>query len=103
MIPTQRGGLKRHDGGPAGRKIPARSRRPGCSEPPAPVCYTVLMVSGNIPRLIEVLKQKAGEEKRLPCAEAFRIAHDLEVPIAQVGQACNDIGVKIMGCQLGCF
>jgi molybdate transport system regulatory protein len=61
------------------------------------------MVSGNIPRLIEVLKQKAGEDKRLPCAEAFRIAHDLEVPVAQVGQACNDIGIKIMGCQLGCF
>jgi molybdate transport system regulatory protein len=61
------------------------------------------MVSGNIPRLIELLKQKAGEEKRLPCAEAFRIARDLEVPVAQVGQACNEIGVKIVGCQLGCF
>jgi hypothetical protein len=79
-----------------------RSTRPATTAPAA-VCYTVVMASGNIPRLIEVLKQKAGEEKRLPCAEAFRIAHDLEVPVAQVGQACNDIGVKIVGCQLGCF
>ena len=61
------------------------------------------MVSGNIPRLIEVLKQRSGEQKRLPCHEAFRIAHDLDVPVEQVGQACNDIGVKIVSCQLGCF
>jgi len=61
------------------------------------------MVSGNIPRLIELLKQRAGDQKRLPCQEAFRIAHDLEVPIEQVGQACNDIGIKIVACQLGCF
>lgn len=61
------------------------------------------MASGDTSQLIEVLKQKAGDEKRLPCAEAFRVAHDLEVPVAQVGQACNDIGIKIMGCQLGCF
>jgi hypothetical protein len=61
------------------------------------------MVTGNIPRLIEVLRQHAGEQKHLPCHEAFRIASDLEVPIEQVGQACNDIGIKIVACQLGCF
>ena len=89
-------------GGPDGRR-----GRHGCALASSggrrPFWYTLFMASGNIPRLIEVLKQKAGDEKRLPCAEAFRIAHDLEVPIAQVGQACNDIGIKIKGCQLGCF
>jgi hypothetical protein len=34
------------------------------------------MVAGNIPRLIEVLKARSGEEKRLPCPEAFKIAND---------------------------
>lgn len=61
------------------------------------------MTSGNIPRLIEVLKQRAGDDMRLPCKEAFRIAQDLDVPVAQVGTACDDIGIKIKGCQLGCF
>lgn len=61
------------------------------------------MVSGNIPRLIAALKQHAGEQKRLSCQDAFKLAHDLEVPIEQVGQACNEIGIKIVGCQLGCF
>jgi hypothetical protein len=103
MIPTRRGRLKRDDDGPAGRKIrPAGARCPSAGGR-RQVCYTPVMASGDTSQLIEVLKQKAGDEKRLPCAEAFRVAHDLEVPVAQVGQACNDIGIKIMGCQLGCF
>jgi len=103
MIPTRRGRLKRHDDGPAGRKIPPASSQARAGTKPAAVWYTPVMASGDTSHLIEALKQQAGEEKRLPCAEAFRIAHDLEVPVAQVGKACNDIGIKIMGCQLGCF
>ena len=61
------------------------------------------MVAGNIPRLVEVLKTRAGAEKRLPCAEAFKVARDLEVPVAEVGRACNELGIKIVHCQLGCF
>lgn len=61
------------------------------------------MTSGNIPRLIEVLKKRAGEDNRLACGEAFRIAADLDVPIAEVGRACNELGIKIVACQLGCF
>jgi hypothetical protein len=99
----RRGRLKRDDDGPAGRKIWPASARLLSAGTGRQVCYTVIMVSADTPRLIEALKQQAGEEKRLPCAEAFRIAHDLEVPVAQVGKTCNDIGIKIMGCQLGCF
>jgi hypothetical protein len=61
------------------------------------------MSPGNIPRLIETLKTRAGEEKRLPCTEAFKIARDLEVSVAEVGRACNELGIKIIACQLGCF
>jgi hypothetical protein len=61
------------------------------------------MTGANIPRLIELLRTRAGEEKRLPGAQAFKIAADLEVPIAQVGKACDELKIKIVGCQLGCF
>jgi hypothetical protein len=61
------------------------------------------MVAGNIPRLVSVLKTRGGAETRLPCAEAFKVARDLEVPIAEVGRACNELGIKIVHCQLGCF
>jgi len=61
------------------------------------------MVAGNIPRLVEVLKQRSGEEKRLPCTEAFKVARDLEVSIGDVGTTCTELGIKIVHCQLGCF
>ena len=61
------------------------------------------MVAGNIPRLVSALKAQAGEEKQMPCAEAFKVVRDLEVPIAEVGRACNELGIKIVHCQLGCF
>ena len=61
------------------------------------------MTAGTIPRLIETLRTQAGDEKRLACADAFRIAQDLDVPLAEVGRACNELGIKMMQCQLGCF
>ncbi len=67
------------------------------------LCYNPAMVAGNIPRLVAALKTRAGDEKRLSCADAFKVAHDLEVPVAEVGRACNELGIKIVHCQLGCF
>ena len=40
---------------------------------------------------------------KLPCAVAFRIAEKLGVPIRQVGDAANELDIRIRGCQLGCF
>ena len=46
---------------------------------------------------------KEGDSLRLQCAAAFSIASKRGVNIADVGQACNDQGIKIAKCQLGCF
>jgi len=54
-------------------------------------------------RLIEILRAKAGDQKRLPCAEAFKVARDLDVSLAEIGKACNELGIKVASCQLGCF
>jgi len=61
------------------------------------------MTSANIPRLIETVTKQAGEDKRLACAEAFRIAGDLDVTVTEVGRVCNELGIKVVACQLGCF
>ena len=61
------------------------------------------MTSGNIPRLIETLKAQAGDDKHLACADVFKIARDRDVPLVDVGRTCNELGIKIMQCQLGCF
>ncbi|MBM4431192.1 MAG: hypothetical protein FJ026_12720 [Chloroflexi bacterium] len=42
-------------------------------------------------------------EDRLPCPSAFKIARRLEVSPQEVGQAANELGVKISRCQLGLF
>jgi len=53
-------------------------------------------------RLAGELKRRAPE-RRLPCAEALAIAHDLGVPPLAVGEAANELGIKLTDCQLGCF
>ncbi len=40
---------------------------------------------------------------KLPCVVAFRIAEKLGVPVRQVGDAANELDIRIRGCQLGCF
>jgi len=40
---------------------------------------------------------------KLLCAAAFEIARELKVSPREVGEAADGLGVKIVGCQLGCF
>lgn len=40
---------------------------------------------------------------RLPCARAFIIAAESGYSQAELGELCNEIEVKIIQCQLGCF
>ncbi len=42
-------------------------------------------------------------EGKLPCAIAFKIAKELKVSPSNVGEAANQLSVKISSCQLGCF
>lgn len=66
-------------------------------------CYSAFMTSGDTSRLIETLKAEAGEDKRLACADAFMIARDLEVPFTEICRTCDELGIKVIQCQLGCF
>ena len=40
---------------------------------------------------------------RLTCAVAFQIAREMKVPIMEIGESCNRLGIKVRSCQLGCF
>lgn len=40
---------------------------------------------------------------KLPCAVAFKIAKELKVAPKDIGQAANEMEIKICACQLGCF
>jgi hypothetical protein len=39
----------------------------------------------------------------ISCAVALKIANDMKVTPAEVGKLCNEMKIKIMNCQLGCF
>ncbi len=45
----------------------------------------------------------AGQGERLPCATAHQIAASLGVSPMQVGEAANELGVRIWACQMGLF
>ena len=45
-------------------------------------------------------KAKAG---RITCEQALEIASRLNVPTRAVGQAADELKIKVSVCQLGCF
>ncbi len=56
----------------------------------------------NDTELKELLKA-LEEDGRITCEEAWDFADKHSVPKAKVGSLLDDIGIKIHGCQLGCF
>lgn len=42
-------------------------------------------------------------KRKLPCVKAFKIAEELKVNQKEIGDICNEEGIKIYACQLGCF
>jgi len=45
----------------------------------------------------------AAPEGKIPCAAAFRLAEDLKISRKELGDLLNDLRIKIIQCQLGCF
>ena len=53
-------------------------------------------------RLKETLSEAALHDK-ISCAKARALAEQLGLSYKQVGEAANELGIKIHSCQLGCF
>jgi hypothetical protein len=47
--------------------------------------------------------RRAAKDGKLSCANAFKLAETLGVPVRKIGAAADEAGVKIARCQLGCF
>ncbi|MEJ2091261.1 MAG: hypothetical protein P8X65_03615 [Syntrophobacterales bacterium] len=45
----------------------------------------------------------AAPEGRIPCAVAFKLAEELGIPRKELGNLLNELRIKIIQCQLGCF
>ena len=53
-------------------------------------------------KLVERVLEKAPD-KRLSCKSAFEIAAEFDCLPVDVGKLCNELKIKICGCQIGCF
>lgn len=47
--------------------------------------------------------KKRSRNGKLACATALKLAEELKVSPKRIGQAANELGIKIRACQLGCF
>jgi hypothetical protein len=45
----------------------------------------------------------AAPESKIACAAAFRLAEELGLSRKDLGELLNELRIKIMHCQLGCF
>jgi hypothetical protein len=53
-------------------------------------------------QLIEAIKKKVKEE-RIPCAVCFQISKEYGIPKRELGKLLNELGIKVIQCQLGLF
>lgn len=53
-------------------------------------------------QIIQKLLEVATDGK-ITCTEARRLAEELQVDPSEIGKLCDEVKVKIMGCELGCF
>ncbi|RDV84337.1 hypothetical protein [Ammonifex thiophilus] len=54
------------------------------------------------PQVLAAVKE-AAKDGKLTCLRAHQLAAELGVAPRVVGAACDQLGIKIVACQLGCF
>lgn len=54
-------------------------------------------------KLIEKLLKERSNDGKITCADARKIAEELNVPYIEVGRVANEFKIKIRKCELGCF
>jgi alanyl-tRNA synthetase len=53
-------------------------------------------------QIIEAIKKKVKED-RIPCAVCFQIAEEYGIPKRELGELLNELGIKVIQCQMGLF
>ncbi|KAF1083841.1 hypothetical protein SPSYN_02997 [Sporotomaculum syntrophicum] len=52
---------------------------------------------------IRTVVQNAAKDGKLSCTVARKLASELGVAPKEIGQAANELKIKLCGCELGCF
>ncbi len=57
-------------------------------------------------KLLALIETKVFVEdgrRKIKCSDAFELAEEHNAELRDVGRVCSSSGIKICGCQLGCF
>ena len=52
---------------------------------------------------LKVVILARAKDLTITCLEALEIARETKTPTKKVGQMLDDLGIRILKCQLGCF
>ena len=52
---------------------------------------------------IRELIQAQAKDGRVSCKAMLTLVEQTRTPAKQIGQLCNEMKIRITGCQLGCF
>ena len=52
--------------------------------------------------ILEATEERDGK-RRLACTQAFKLSREHEIPLKVIAEICEELGIKISACQLGCF
>jgi hypothetical protein len=58
---------------------------------------------GDIREKIQEAVRNAAIGGRLSCEMAHALGKELDVPLQEIGEVCNELNIRIRDCQLGCF
>jgi len=54
-------------------------------------------------REIRQLIRRAAKDTRIPCKKLLELAARSGTPPKRIGRLCDELGIRISNCQLGCF
>jgi len=61
------------------------------------------MDRNTVQKLVIESAVEVNGRKTISCARAFEIHRQHGITLGEIGRICNENGIKICGCQLGCF
>lgn len=56
-----------------------------------------------MPEDVKARIKTAAPDSKIACAAAFRLAEELGLSRKDLGELLNELKIKIIQCQLGCF
>lgn len=67
------------------------------------MCGKVSPLTMDKKSISQRLLELSGPEKRISCTDARELAREAGTDYAAIGALCDELGIRVFGCELGCF